>query len=96
MALLASRLRKAEEQTGVDGSDARLYIEAYKKYLRGDDNGEAVQALPPYNPSKKGLTLTEVLIFAMHEVKKEARLEGKELVLRFGADGSTVKGITCA
>jgi hypothetical protein len=79
MALLESRLKKAEGCIGNESSDVEIYMEAFKKYYRGDDK-EALNALPPYKPPKGAPTRIELFILAMCEVDKEYRLKGEEFV----------------
>jgi hypothetical protein len=79
MALIESRLRMAEERAGVGGSNVEAYMEAYKRFYRGDDK-DALNALPPYKPGKGAPTGTELFILAMSEVDKEYRLKGEEFV----------------
>jgi hypothetical protein len=83
MALLENRLRKAEGQLGTESRDIEVYKGAYKKYIRGDDDGEALNALPPYKPAKGAPTLVELIILAIAEVRGEAELRGEKFISRF-------------
>jgi len=51
MSGLESRIKKAESAISDIGYDDQTYIDAIMRFYRGDDNGEAMAALPPYKGS---------------------------------------------
>jgi hypothetical protein len=88
MTSLSRRIEKAEESLG--GLDSR--IEEYKEGLKKWYSGE-IEFLPE-PPTSLGApgkpNNNEVTVFALHELRKEAMLEGREFEPRFGSKGMTV------
>jgi len=76
---LNSRITKAE-QSFKQFASVRDYIDAMKRWLSGFDKGESFKALP--SPDEVGTTVNipEVVIMAISELEREARLKGEIFV----------------
>jgi len=94
---LGSRLKKAESTITEIGIDDRIYIDAYKRYWAGLDDGESINALPLLKTwPTKGLNRAEANVLALSELDKEARLKGKTFRPKLGKNGPCVNQATAA
>jgi hypothetical protein len=83
MSAIASRLRRLETAIGELPVDMLAYKDAWRRYLCGEDNGEAIAALPelPANSSEWKALAVSLL--------SEFKREGREM--RFGKGGPTIR-----
>jgi len=81
MGNLIGRLNKIEQSIPTH-IGAKGYIKAMEMYLSGEDNGEALQALPSLNRSGTPFTFVELFINALSSLRMKARFEGKDTKLR--------------
>jgi hypothetical protein len=91
---ICSRLKKAESTVTEIGIDDRIYIDAYKRYYAGLDDGESINALPPLpmRPTKS-LNFAEANILALSELDKAAQLKGRAFRAKLGKNGRYVDGV---
>ena len=88
---IASRLKKAESAFTEMGVDDRSYIDAYKRYYVGLDEGESINALPTLKTwPTRGLNRFEANVLALSELDKEAKLKGEVFRAKLGRNGRYV------
>jgi len=89
MSSLKGRLKRLESAIGKLPVEPTAHKEAWRRYWRGEDNGESIKALPelPWRD------LQVIAISFMTEVRHAAREMSLDpaSMMRFGKDGPTVR-----
>ena len=85
MSGLRSRIQKAEESLNILDTGIEEYQAALKKWFAGE-----IEFHPEPLSSQK-VNYTEITVMVLHELEKEAKLEGREFEPRFGSRGMTVR-----
>jgi hypothetical protein len=88
---LGNRLKKAESLINGIGIDNRVFINAYKRYYSGLDDGESITSLLSLKAgSVNGLSRFEANILALSELDKEAKLKDGVFRTKLGKSGRYV------
>jgi hypothetical protein len=87
-----SRIKKVEKILGENKPSDRLYIEAYKKFYAGIDNGESINALPPLpmKPIRGVLNFATAAVLALSELKNESSINGETFIAKMGKSGKCI------
>ncbi len=89
MTSIHRRLKNLETSIGKLPVNLTVYKEAWRRYWRGEDNGESIKALPEL-PWRDSLVITISLITEFRHEARERSLDPAS-IMRDGKDGPTFR-----